>query len=62
MIVDYKAALMIKVTPIMDQKDVAAFVEEDHVIHQFFLPGIYAVGIPLAAGFMLLAGLGRSLQ
>jgi hypothetical protein len=38
------------------------FVEEDHVIHQFFLPGIYAVGIPLAAGFMLLAGLGRSLH
>ncbi|XP_064649500.1 dolichol phosphate-mannose biosynthesis regulatory protein-like [Lineus longissimus] len=34
------------------------FVEDDHPMHQFFLPRIYAVGIPLVAGFTVLAGLG----
>ncbi|XP_046307709.1 dolichol phosphate-mannose biosynthesis regulatory protein isoform X1 [Marmota monax] len=34
------------------------FIDNEHVIHKFFLPRAYAVAIPLAAGLLLLLFVG----
>ncbi len=34
------------------------FVEEDHVIHSYFLPRWYAVALPVVLGVCLLAAIG----
>ncbi|XP_064396059.1 dolichol phosphate-mannose biosynthesis regulatory protein-like [Halichondria panicea] len=37
---------------------VLPFVEEDHVIHSYFLPRWYAVALPVVLGVCLLAAIG----
>ena len=37
------------------------FVEKDHIIHQAFLPRMYAVIIPIVAGVILLGVVGKTM-
>ncbi|ELU05592.1 hypothetical protein CAPTEDRAFT_153741 [Capitella teleta] len=37
------------------------FVNDDHVIHQYFLPRVYALILPILAGVIVLSALGGTI-